>query len=427
MTSELDEFRANLVAAMQVELERHAGAVVAEVDRLRDEGRRGREEIQADLNRRLGELAGTVEQIHAAADERAEQLEQRVTAMQRQFEQRVADSDARQTRRLDDLSASLETMVAESTKPALADVRDGHEALGRRVDGLDANLRAFDEQAARMVTYFNDASEQLQVKHDELSEAVHAEVAARVEELKRLVDENDAAVRRFQTEVGQSVTQKLNDSEDRFNQRLLSAEDRIKEGAGQQIADIDVHVSRVSSNLDESLGVVNDRIAGIDDRFVETDRRIEAVEESVKGVDQDAIEELKEQLSTAAGEAMLVRIEMERLEKGVDEKTDSITVRLTEVEQTLQDQVMDVSTAVQLDRLEEIERALIELDPDQFVRKDDAPTVAAATNGASHGFAPPGSGEETVENPGAYADASSGPDIAAIVAAAEGRTDHADG
>ena len=38
MTSEIDEFRTSLVAAVQAELERHASAVVAEVDRLRAEG-----------------------------------------------------------------------------------------------------------------------------------------------------------------------------------------------------------------------------------------------------------------------------------------------------------------------------------------------------------------------------------------------------
>jgi hypothetical protein len=32
---------------------------------------------------------------------------------------------------------------------------------------------------------------------------------------------------------------------------------------------------------------------------------------------------------------------------------------------------MDVSAAVQLERLEELERAVIELNPDQFVRKTD--------------------------------------------------------
>ena len=47
---------------------------------------------------------------------------------------------------------------------------------------------------------------------------------------------------------------------------------------------------------------------------------------------------------------------------------------------------MDVSTSVQLDRLEEIERALIELDPNQFVRKD-------------------GDNQKTVKNSSADADA----------------------
>ena len=75
-------------------------------------------------------------------------------------------------------------------------------------------------------------------------------------------------------------------------------------------------------------------------------------------------------MSTAVGEAMLVRIEMERLEKSTNERSDSLSVRMTEVETQVQDATMDVSTSVQLDRLEEIERALIELDPAQFVRKD---------------------------------------------------------
>ena len=44
---------------------------------------------------------------------------------------------------------------------------------------------------------------------------------------------------------------------------------------------------------------------------------------------------------------------------------------MTDVETQVQDATMDVSTSVQLDRLEEIERTLIELDPSQFVRKDE--------------------------------------------------------
>ncbi|MCX6541637.1 MAG: hypothetical protein NTX77_08550, partial [Actinobacteria bacterium] len=45
---------------------------------------------------------------------------------------------------------------------------------------------------------------------------------------------------------------------------------------------------------------------------------------------------------------------------------------------------MDVNTAVQLERLEEIERALIELDPNQFVRKED-PNATGAQSDANSG------------------------------------------
>ena len=222
-----------------------------------------------------------------------------------------------------------------------------------------------------MVTYFNDVSQSMEQRQDELSEALKVDIASRIDAVQKLVEDNDANIRRFQNEVGQTTSQKINDAEDRFNNRLLAAESRMKEDAGQKIAEIDAHVGRVSTGLDDTMLVLNDRIAGIDSKFVEADRRVDALEESIKGVDQNALDELKEKMSTAVGEAMLVRIEMERLEKNVNERTDSLSVRMTDVETQVQDATMDVSTAVQLDRLEEIERALIELDPSQFVRKDE--------------------------------------------------------
>jgi prefoldin subunit 5 len=419
MTSEIDEFRTSLVAAVQAELERHASAVVAEVDRVRDESRRERQEMRAEFTGHLKQLSELIDQSNDRADQRVETAKAQIETFKTQFEQRLADADQRQTRRLDDMAAGLEGMVAETAKPVLADLREENDELGRRIEGLDVNLRKFDEQAARMVTYFNETTQQVEARQDELAETIKSDVTGQVDELKRLVDENDATVRRFQNEVGQSVTQKLNDAEDRFNNRLLAAENRIQEEAGQKIADIDVHVSRVSQNLDESLAVMNDRISGLDDRFVEVGRRIDGVEESMEGVDKDSIEELREKMSSAAGEAMLVRIEMERFEKSTNERSDELAIRMTEVETTLQDTVMDVSTAVQLDRLEEIERALVEIDPDQFVRKDGAdPTVAKSDDGTGGDY-------ESVENGTKPADASSGPDIGAIIAAAEGRnTDH---
>ena len=59
----------------------------------------------------------------------------------------------------------------------------------------------------------------------------------------------------------------------------------MKEEVGQKIADIDAHVGRVSAGLDETMLVLNDRIAGDGPRFVEADRRMDGIEQSIEGVD----------------------------------------------------------------------------------------------------------------------------------------------
>jgi archaellum component FlaC len=376
MTSEIDEFRKGLVAAVQAELERHASAVVAEVDRLRDEGRRERDEMRQEIRDQIAALSAVVDQSQAGSAAYADRA-------RAALEKRIEESESRQTRRIDDATSGLDGVVAEALRPAVGGLKDDYEAMSHKVDGLDANLRRFDEQAARMVTYFNDVSSQVEAKQEELGEALKAEIAAEIGTLTRLVEENDSAIRRFQNEVGQSVSAKVNDAEDRFNNRLLAAESRMKEDAGTKIAEIQAHVGRVSSGLDDTMTVINDRMAALDDRFVTADRRIEQLAESVAGVDQDELEALRDKMSSAAGEAMLVRIEMERLEKSVAERTDGLVVRMTDVETQLQDATMDVSTAVQLDRLEEIERSLLELDPSQFVRKSESSNESVKNDAAA--------------------------------------------
>lgn len=366
MTSEIDEFRASLVAAVQAELERHASAVVAEVDRLRDEQHRETSALRSEVSEQMRALAQIVEQMQSRNDV---QMEKTRTSI----DQRITESESRQTRRLDDLGSGIDGLVQAAARPVMQQMRDDQAALAHKVESLDSNLRKFDEQAARMVTYFNDVSQQMEMRQDELSESLKVDIAARIDTIQKLVEDNDSTIRRFQNEVGQSTSLKINDAEDRFNNRLLAAESRMKEDAGQKIADIDAHVGRVAAGIEDTMIVLNDRIAAIDTRFVASDRRIDDLAQSIQGVDSNAIDELKEKMSTAVGEAMLVRIEMERMEKGVAERTDGLMIRMTELETQIQDATMDVSTAVQLDRLEEIERALSELDPDQFVRKDGIP------------------------------------------------------
>ena len=97
----------------------------------------------------------------------------------------------------------------------------------------------------------------------------------------------------------------------------------------------------------------------------------------------------KEQEMAAVGEAMLVRIELDRFTANTDEKIDRSNLRMAEIEAKLSD-TMDVTAVVQLERLEEIERALVELDPAQFVRADGGPGTAPAglTPGAATTSAP---------------------------------------
>ena len=411
MTTENEEFKRGLVAAVQAELERHASAVVAEVDRLREETERERSTLRNEFRESMAQIVSAIEQMPKRSESYTDKSRE-------SLEQRLVDSENRQTRRLDDASAGLERSVAEAVRPVVGELRDDYEAMSHKVDGLDANLRKFDEQAARMVTYFNEVSSTMEAKQDELSATLKTDVAAQIESLKTLVEDNDSSIRRFQNEVGQSVSAKVNDAEDRFNNRLLAAESRMKEEAGQKIADIQAEVGRTSVGLDETMTVLNDRVAKLDSRFVETDRRLDGLAVSVEGIDQEALEELKDKMSSAAGEAMLVRIEMERMEKTVAEKTDGLVVRMTDVEAQLQDATMDVSTAVQLDRLEEIERSLIEL-PNVFVTRDGA---AGPSTGAG-GTESSGTGKESVKNGEAAADESPGIDPSAILSAEQARQD----
>jgi hypothetical protein len=73
---------------------------------------------------------------------------------------------------------------------------------------------------------------------------------------------------------------------------------------------------------------------------------------------------------------------------------------MTEIESQLAD-TMDVSEAVQLERLEEIERALIELNPNQFVRKVELNNGAgtSASNHNNYNSAQPAGSESTSTEP----------------------------
>ena len=91
MSSEIDEFRSSLVAAVQAELERHASAVVAEVDRLREEDKKARNSLRAEVGEQLKALGASVEQMNTRHEATAQ-------TQRTAFDERLTESEARQHR-----------------------------------------------------------------------------------------------------------------------------------------------------------------------------------------------------------------------------------------------------------------------------------------------------------------------------------------
>jgi regulator of replication initiation timing len=375
MTAELDDMRASLIAAVQAELDRYGATMMAEVERLRSSSAADREALRQAFGEQLQSLAAAVEQSHT----RNEQFQH---AMRQAIDTRLGELESRTTRRFDDMDANLAGMVQDVARPALQEIRDDQTGLIRRIEALDSNLRRFDEQAARMVTYFNEMTQAMEQRTAELSEQLQTNVEGRLSTLTVRFDELESATRRTQTETAQMVGTRLSDIEDRLNERVLAAEVRVKEDSGTRIAEIDAHVGRVTAGLDTTLIALNDRMSGLDSQFEAIDDRIETLREEMNQIDSKELDELREKLSTAIGEAVLVRIEMERLEKSLAERFDTVALRVTDVETQLADATADVSTAVQLERLEELERAVIEIDPNKFVTRSEFQQTGPVRSGA---------------------------------------------
>ena len=376
MTAELDDMRSSLIAAVQAELDRYGVTMMAEVERLRASSAADREVMRQAFGEQLQSLASTVEQSHA----RNEQFQH---AMRQAIDTRLGESESRTARRFDDMDSNLAGMVQDVARPALQEIRDDQNGLVRRIDALDSNLRRFDEQAARMVTYFNEMTQAMEQRTAELSEQLQTNVEGRLSALTVRFDESESATRRMQTDTAQMVSTRLLDIEDRLNERVLAAETRVKEDSGNRIADIDAHVGRVTAGLDTTLTALNDRMSDLDSRSEAVDDRIATLRQELNQINSDEIDELKEKMSSAIGEAVLVRIEMERLDKAVVERLDTVALRVTDVETQLADATADVSTAVQLERLEELERAVIEIDPTKFVTRSELEQAGAAPSGAA--------------------------------------------
>jgi uncharacterized phage infection (PIP) family protein YhgE len=355
--TDTDTTRSSIVAAVQQELNRFSKQVSTEVQRLRDE-------LDAERAARA-ESEATVRSLLPAVD-------QRLAEVSAQNKRRHDEMELRIGRVADEVNVGLAAAVESAARPVVKQLEHRQGQLEQDLTSLDRSVRKFDEQAGSMVQHFNAMTEATEARLDEVTDQVAEQLDGRLASLSMRMDEVSAQAARQQAEVSNVVGARVDQAEDRINDRIITAEARINETLGQRIADIDAYVGRVSAGLDDAVATISDRIAGAEVRFDEVHAAIDAVAARLDSVDIDSIDEMKDRVASAAGEVELVRIEVERFQKSVGESLDKAVGRLVELETQVQEQHMDVETAVQLERLEEVERALLALDPGQFVRRDEA-------------------------------------------------------
>ncbi len=382
MTDELNSMKQQIVAAVQQQLTQYSEQVRSTVQALRDEiavERAARSQSDEQVRALAAGLERSQQSNTSFQSEIQRVLEERLTEFGTSTKRRHEEMNTRLDRVVDEANTGLEAAVESVSRPILREVEHRQTKLEGDLVGLDKSIRKFDDQAARMVAHINDVTGNVDGRIEQLAAGVAADVETRMGGLAARLDEVSAQSARQQSEVSNIVGQRVDDAESRMNDKIATAEARINDEVGSRIAEIDAYVGRVSVGLDEGIVMLNDRFAEVNTRFEGTAEQLAAMEQNLKDVDVEALDEMKDRVRSVAGEAELVRIEMDRFQESMGATMDKNAIRLTELETQMQDQALDTETAVQLERLEEVERALISLDPAQFVRVDDVRNSAGST------------------------------------------------
>jgi len=383
MSEELQEMQRQIVTAVQQELTRFSGDVATNLAQLREEMNAGAS-ARGELEQQVQALAGALERSQAANVTYQSELQQLLEARLNDFstatKQRHDEMNVRLGRVVDESNAGIAAAVESAARPILKQVEHRQDKVETDVLALDGSIRKFDEQAGKMVSHINSVTTAIDARLERITADVSTSFDERFAGVVMRIDEVSAAAARQQAEVSNIVGTRVDASEERITERMNGLETRLNDEIGQRVADIDAHVGRIGAGLDDAVITLNDRIAKADARFADVEAEFASIRQDLADVDADAIDEIKEKVSSALGQAELVRIEMDRFQKTIADNLEETAVRLTEIETTVQDQHMDVETAVQLERLEEVERAVLMLDPDIIAERNSAEAQDEATD-----------------------------------------------
>jgi hypothetical protein len=352
---------ATVLTAVERQLTRYFAAMTERVDASLSAAERLRDEVRDELAVHVPRVESSLDAQRVASDASHE-------ALRRTFDERVADVAAHHTSRLHELDVRLTTVAARPVGVTPEDLLQIRESMRRDIRGslepvterLDALVEAqgrTDDHAAALVQHVNTSTTMLLARIDDGDERISAELGEQLGESSGSVasrldalDAVSASLAAWTTERDAALADEIAAVRDRSADAVLSATARTSE---------------------------------LEERLRSTSLDLATLAAKMVGIDQDAIEDLKGQMSAAIGEAMLVRIELDRVHSSLDERLDKNTVRLSEIEALLADE-MDVGAAVQLERLDELERAIVLLDPEQFVRRDESSTSSAVAMNPNH-------------------------------------------
>ncbi|MFT6290942.1 MAG: hypothetical protein ACJAR2_001536 [Ilumatobacter sp.] len=367
MSEEIQEMQHQIVSAVQQELTRFSGEVATNLRKLSEEvaaGAAARDELERESRVLADALERSLAANMAYQTDLQQALEGRLNEFSSASKKRHDEINLRLGRVVDEANVGTSSAVESAARPILKKIENRQDKVESDVEAIDATIRKFDEQAGQMVTHMNAVTTAIDTRLERVSADMMTSLDERIATLVVRVDENSAAAARQQTDVSNLVGTLVDASETQTNERIVGLGSRLSEEIGQRVADIDAHVGRIGAGLDDAVITLNDRIAAADRRFTEVESEFATIREELVSVDVEAIDEIKDKVSSALGQAELVRIEMDRFKEGIEATAQKTAMRLTEIETAVQDQSMDVQTAVQLERLEEVERAVLMLDPD---------------------------------------------------------------
>jgi len=378
---------ATIAGAVERQLTQYVSAMAQQVDATRQAVEAHRTELRAEFQQQIQAVVAHF----AATQETSNAQQQELTSL---LERRLADFSHHQQARLNEVenrvleSGSVAGGVDATELATLREHIDGQSAGAHaRIDELHKATRRFDEQAAAMVQHVNDTTVALTQRMDEGNQALATAVEERLGFVRTTLESVGPEVQRQLAEQTATMLQRVDFTEHKVTDRMLAMEERVNEQNGTKIAQLDATIGRIGAGFDDAMAALSQRMLDLENKLFTTNDQLTALIEQVSTVDDKAMTAMKEQLSAAVGEAMLVRIEVDRVVASTEDKIGKNSLRMAEIEALLADE-MDVSASVQLERLEELERALTALDPDQFVRKTDPNAGSQPARSAASTAAP---------------------------------------